>query len=788
MTDSWPSSKAYYKPWNALTDSLVTRPTQTPSPSLGNHQKRQVGAVATQPGKKSPQRCPQCNQEHLLHRCDQFLALKTKERWASVKKWNICFNCFFGTHRVSECTSKFSCKTCKKKHHSLLHYENKTANALGLYDSDSGDEDSDHIGGAATITTPADPTAKVTNTDKADSPTHGESVIPTNPDIQVDFQALPARASGVYMSTILIPIKKPDGTTVSIRAMLDTGAECNVLSAEAANRINASIQPTTTRIFGVGGANGPSVLGKTSLNVNAGPDDATFTVNAFVMQNVVRALPRNPLPRNLLQQFSHYKLADPHFSTATTIDMLIGIENYHDFVCQKRVKVANMWLQETILGWTVSGKPFKRSPTPGVKAFTCFLTTYARESDVLLPSQLHDSACADLRQFERFWTQEDPPQPTKPHLTTEETDCQAHFDETTTRQADGRVVVALPFKPNTRPLGHSKAQALRRLTSVWDKLQRDPDYKQLYVDFIAEFRQMGHLEVVPPDEIDIPDSQCFYLPHHGVVKSTSTTTKLRVVFDGSAKSSSGISLNEKLMIGPRIQEDIFSILVSFRSYLVGLTADVAKMYRQVALHITDKDFHRILWKDPDTGELITLRMTRVTYRCYQLVVPFNLRSLQIATTATTIPATIEALKRGFYVDDYLGGADSTQAAIALRADLTQALATVQMPIRKWCTNSPDVAASIPPEDRETATVVVAEGETGVRTLGVGWNMQKDVFAFIVPDAIKAKLSPEPGKPMTRRKLLSNIATVFDPLGWLGPTTITHENPLPEDMGTYVFLG
>ena len=431
-----------------------------PQPKPGKPPKRQVGAVATQPGKKAQQRCPQCNQEHLLHRCDQFLALKTKERWANVKKWNICFNCFFGTHRVSECTSKFSCKTCKKKHHSLLHYENKTANALGLYDSDSGDEESDHVGGAATIIAPTDPTVAVTTdahiaslpmlgktgtttaetaAHKADSPTHGESVIPTNPDTQVDFQALPARASGVYMSTILIPIKKPDGTTVSIRAMLDTGAECNVLSAEAANRINASIQPTTTRIFGVGGANGPSVLGKTSLDVQAGPDDATFTVNAFVMQNVVRALPRNPLPRDLLQQFSQYKLADPHFSTATTIDMLIGIENYHDFVCQKRVKVANMWLQETILGWTVSGKPFKRSPTPGVKAFTCFLTTYARESDVLLPSQLHDSACADLRQFGRFWAQEDPPQTTKPHLTTEEIDCQTHFDDTTTRQADGRV-------------------------------------------------------------------------------------------------------------------------------------------------------------------------------------------------------------------------------------------------------------------------------------------------------------------------------------------------------------
>ena len=194
------------------------------------------------------------------------------------------------------------------------------------------------------------------------------------------------------------------------------------------------------------------------------------------------------------------------------------------------------------------------------------------------------------------------------------------------------------------------------------------------------------------------------------------------------------------------------------------------MYRQVALHITDKDYHRILWKDPGTGDLITLRMTRVTYGVTSSSY-HSIRALQIATTATTVPATIEALKRGFYVDDNLGGADSTQDAIALRADLTQALATVQMPIRKWCTNSPDVAASIPPEDRGTATVVVAEGETGVRTLGVGWNMHKDVFAFIVPDAIKGKLSPDHGKPMTRRKLLSNIATVFDPLGWLGPTTI-----------------
>ena len=220
---------------------------------------------------------------------------------------------------------------------------------------------------------------------------------------------------------------------------------------------------------------------------------------------------------------------------------------------------------------------------------------------------------------------------------------------------------------------------------------------------------------------------------------------------------------------------------------MGLTADVAKMYRQVALSYHRQGFSSNPLEYPDTGELITLRMTRVTYGVTSSSY-HSIRALQIATTATTIPATIEALQRGFYVDDYLGGADSTQAAIALRAGLTQALATVQMPIRKWCTNSPDVAASIPPEDRETATVVVAEGETGVRTLGVGWNMQKDVFAFIVPDAIKEKLFAGTRQTDDSAQAPVKHCYHFRPSRMAGTNYHTHENPFPEDMGTHVFLG
>ena len=49
----------------------------------------------------------------------------------------------------------------------------------------------------------------------------------------------------------------------------------------------------------------------------------------------------------------------------------------------------------------------------------------------------------------------------------------------------------------------------------------------------------GHAEVVTSDQLAVEDKLCFYLPMHAVVKQSSTTTKLRIVFDVSACSTSG---------------------------------------------------------------------------------------------------------------------------------------------------------------------------------------------------------------------------------------------------------
>ncbi len=88
----------------------------------------------------------------------------------------------------------------------------------------------------------------------------------------------------------------------------------------------------------------------------------------------------------------------------------------------------------------------------------------------------------------------------------------------------------------------------------------------------------------------------FYLPMHGVVKPTSTTTKLRIVFDASAPSRTGVSLNDTLLVGPTFYPPLTNILLKFRMFPIALIADISKMFRAVELHENDRDFHRFVWK------------------------------------------------------------------------------------------------------------------------------------------------------------------------------------------------
>ena len=150
------------------------------------------------------------------------------------------------------------------------------------------------------------------------------------------------------------------------------------------------------------------------------------------------------------------------------------------------------------------------------------------------------------------------------------------------------ILCGLPFRVQNFEFGDSRAQALRRLHSLQRRLNANPTLKLEYDKVMQEYIDLGHMTLITSESLSR-----YYMPHHAVIKSDSSTTKVRVVFDASAKSSNGLSLNDTLMAGPTIQDKLFGHLLRFREHVYVLSADIAKMYRPVIVHPEDRRFQRV---------------------------------------------------------------------------------------------------------------------------------------------------------------------------------------------------
>jgi hypothetical protein len=195
--------------------------------------------------------------------------------------------------------------------------------------------------------------------------------------------------------------------------------------------------------------------------------------------------------------------------------------------------------------------------------------------------------------MERFWSIEEI---TSKILTKEEKACEKHFELNTRRLETGRYAVRLPLSDSADRLGDCYHTAKAKFLALEQRLLKQPQLKKDYSEFLEEYVQLGHM--TPLDEAEVKkESPNFYMPHHGVLKETSPTTKLRVVFNGSEKSNNGVSLNDILMIGPKVQDDLFDKVQRFRLRRIVMSADVAKTYRQVWVHPDDRCLQRILWRN-----------------------------------------------------------------------------------------------------------------------------------------------------------------------------------------------
>ena len=191
-----------------------------------------------------------------------------------------------------------------------------------------------------------------------------------------------------------------------------------------------------------------------------------------------------------------------------------------------------------MFGWVLAGPTSQPTPKSIITSHHVFVTS----GDYLL---------------RRFWEIEE----NVKHevlLSPEERSVMQHFEKTHRRAPDGRFIVSLPKKPHAPPLGESRSHAVRRFLSL-ERTLRAKDEFETFDSVMQEYLGIKHAELVPTADLEKPTHSVFYLPMHAVKKESSTTTKVRAVFDASAKSSSNASLNDTLLVGPTIHSSLVDV-------------------------------------------------------------------------------------------------------------------------------------------------------------------------------------------------------------------------------------
>ena len=227
-----------------------------------------------------------------------------------------------------------------------------------------------------------------------------------------------------------------------------------------------------------------------------------------------------------------------------------------------------------------------------------------------------------------------------------------------------------------------------------------------------------------------PPQRVFYLPIQAVVKESSTTSKIRAVFDASAKSSTGTSLNDTLLVGPTVHSSLVDVLLPFRLHRIALVADVSRMYRAIELTEEDKDLHRFVWRNSPTDTLKDFRMTRGVSASFFIA---NMCVKQNAIdNASEYPLAAQAVKDSFYVDDGLTGAESIETTIQLQQQLQKLFERGGVLLHKWNSSEPKVLEHIDPSllDQQSILMLPQSGEY-TKALGVERNPSLDHFRLAI---------------------------------------------------------
>ena len=686
------------------------------------------GGSGSRVGDEKPP-CSFCAGNHGVWTCRKFQGLNAEARWNVAKEKHLCFRCLGSDHQGKLCSRSKTCGIdgCKRNHHTLLH-----DTPLAKQSEDKTGED------------PGEGATKHTHSS-------------VNKGKKTETYSL--RTVPVWL--------KANKRKVKVNAILDDASNETFLNEEVAGVLGLCEPFQTVKVH---------VLNNEVETFQSMPVKLTIESvdGQFAKEISVKTCPKKVTGNYVVEDWSQSKdnwehLRNCEFAKPAKdgmIDLLIGVDNVDLHYCRADIRgekggpVARLGP----LGWTCIG-----APDTSVARTHVIRTLFSRDP---LNSQ---SPCCDVDQsLKRFWEVETcGSEITPPEVYTEEEKAalakvkeSLSYDTTT-----HRYTVGVPWKPDRPKLPDNREQAISRLCNTERRLKKDEFIQEEYRKTIESYIEKGYLKRV--SEEDTPPPEVWYLHHFPVVRMDKTTTKVRIVFDCSAKMD-GVSLNDTIYAGPKLQQELFDVLIRFRQNPVALACDIKEMYLQVEIEEKDRPMFRMLWRDCDGDrDPEVLEFSRVVFgknaapmECL-FVAQENARRNQ-----SSYPMAAETVLKSTYMDDSMDSVETEEDGIELCHQLKELWSLAGMQARKWVSNSPKVIAATPEEDRATKVSLQDNQDPVIKALGLSWESEEDVLSISTADV-------PPDLPLTKRNVLKKIAAVFDPLGFVSPFVVTAKILLQE---------
>ncbi|XP_066583501.1 uncharacterized protein [Prorops nasuta] len=398
----------------------------------------------------------------------------------------------------------------------------------------------------------------------------------------------------VLLATFVARIDAHDGSRIIVRGLVDTGSETSFISENLAQQLRVSRKRVNATIHGVALNSAQNVRAEVQITLHSlSRHGVSLDITALILPRITQYMPPTYSPSSF-PALNEIDLADNFASTRAPIDVLIGADYLAALMEGPYMHSPDHTLlaQWTIFGWIVAGVVPKTGRSHSVTVHHYFE----------VENTLRD-----------FWELEE--------------------------------------VPEVKPMSTEDSLSEKTLTRILQRLETSPEQAESYSQFLQEYQLLGHMSPVPMNS----DFRVF-LPHHAVFKIENQKTKIRVVFNASSKTSTGLSLNDTLFIGPKLQQDITRILMNWRAFrYVGVT-DIVKMFRQILVRFEDRKYQNILWKT-DSGELQAFELNTLTYGTGPA--PFlSLRVMRelASTDGADFPLAQDVLLNSSYVDDILFGA------------------------------------------------------------------------------------------------------------------------------------